>query len=416
MTLEARNASIARKQTRILCVIRWPVGGIRTYLLYNFSRLADVGYRFTFLGPDDDSFTQFAKEVEDWPGVEFARASIRGRSCQIWPEIRRLLKTSRFDLIHSQGLTATVSAAISNWGRYRVPHVATSHDVIHPEQFDGWVGRSKLWLIGWILSHVDVLITVSKDTRLNHLKWLPRLGRQADRVITIINGIDLTRCEPLSTATESCDLRRRLGIGPDVTIIGFLGRFMRQKGFLLLLDAIQRLIAREPNLGFRVVAIGSGDYEREYQRQVQRRALDHVVCFLPSVRFVREIIGYLDLLVVPSLWEACPLLPMEAMVFGIPVLGSDCIGLREVLDGTPARLFKSGNVDELADALHEAIIRPWTVEARAFASEARRRFDVAVATEALLRTYDRVLNGSCRTASEVSALGVVDPNSTEGLR
>jgi len=77
------------------------------------------------------------------------------------------------------------------------------------------------------------------------------------------------------------------------------------------------------------------------------------------------------LLVIPSLWEASPLQPMEAMAAGIPVLGTDCIGLREVLADTPSRMVRAADPAALADGLRTALRSPWTAEAREYAAEHR---------------------------------------------
>jgi glycosyltransferase involved in cell wall biosynthesis len=171
-------------------------------------------------------------------------------------------------------------------------------------------------------------------------------------------------------------------------VMGFLGRFMEQKGFLPLLDALQRLRQEGASRPFHLAAVGSGDYEREYRAQVAKRGLTDVVTFLPFTPDVGPVLRQLDLLVMPSLWEACPLLPMEAMAAGVPVLGSDCIGLREVLNDTPSVLTPAGDTGALAGAIRDAIASPWTVEAREYAVTARARFDVSRAAEELCRVFE----------------------------
>ncbi len=153
--------------------------------------------------------------------------------------------------------------------------------------------------------------------------------------MAIPNGIDLTRYEHRQ---PTGNLRRELGLTPDVSLFGFLGRFMPQKGFLILIEALAAL-ARRPNARrFHLLATGSGDFVREYKAEVARRGeLNGRVTFQEHVPDVAPILRELDLLVIPSLWEACPILPMEALVSGVPVLGSDCIGLREVLRGSAAQ-------------------------------------------------------------------------------
>jgi glycosyltransferase involved in cell wall biosynthesis len=88
--------------------------------------------------------------------------------------------------------------------------------------------------------------------------------------------------------------------------------------------------------------------------------------------------------------EACGLLAMEAMCAGVPVLGSDCIGLREVLADTPSVMVPAADPKALAEALKAAIDTPCTQAARAFAPEARRRFDVRPRAGKLLALFDEL--------------------------
>src|SRR5271166_6208516 len=156
---------------RILCVIRYPVGGIRTYIRYNYPRLIEAGYRFTFVGPDDESFRRFAADVRDWEGVEFVPAPVRNRHrCRLRGVVRSLLRSGRFVLVHSQGVKAAVQVTLANLG-LNVPHVITSHDVFRPIHAEGVKGWIQLRLLGWLLSRARVIVTVSGDARENHLQY-----------------------------------------------------------------------------------------------------------------------------------------------------------------------------------------------------------------------------------------------------
>jgi glycosyltransferase involved in cell wall biosynthesis len=373
-------------------VARWPVGGIRTYVLYNYPTLAAAGYQFTFVGPADASFRAFREELRTWCGAEFVEAPLRGRRCKLRSAVRQLLRSGRYALVHSQGLTATAEVALANLGLW-VPHVVTSHDVFRPSQVVGVLGRCKLWTLGRLLRRADAVVNVSEDARQNLLEYVPALRNGPGRLVTISNGIDMSRFSGQGEERVR-GLRTLLGIDDNVILLGFLGRFMEQKGFLPLLDALERLAAREASRRFHLVAVGSGDYEREYRREVERRGLTKLITFLPFTADAGSILRQIDVLVMPSLWEACPLLPMEAMAFGVPVLGSDCIGLREVLRDTPSRMVAAGDADAWSRALEMTIDRPWTEAAQSFEPEARRRFDVASSAERLRQLFDDVLEKS----------------------
>jgi glycosyltransferase involved in cell wall biosynthesis len=357
-------------------------------VLYNYPTLRDAGWRFTFVGPGDDTFRAFARDLRAWEGVEFIEAPLRGKRCRIAATVRDELCTGRYALMHSHGVTAAAHAVWANRG-LGVPHIATSHDVIRPVQAAGARGWAKLWFLGRLLRRVDAIIACGKDVHANLLEYLPGIESAGCQVLTIRNGIDVRRFAiSASTGNTVPGLRQQLGLTSDVRLLGFLGRFMEQKGFLPLLDALQRLTECGTTPAFRLVAVGSGDFERQYRAEVMRRGLSKVVNFLDFTPEVGPILRQLDVLVMPSLWEACPLLPMEAMAVGVPVLGSDCIGLREVLHDTPSMMVPAGNADAWCAGLEQAIASPWTEKSRAFAPEALRRFDVTRAAEQLVEVFE----------------------------
>ena len=175
-------------------------------------------------------------------------------------------------------------------------------------------------------------------------------------------------------------------------MLGFMGRFMEQKGFLVLIEALDRMLATgPPSRKFHLLAVGSGDFVREYREEVERRSrLKGFITFTDHVPDVMPVFHEIDVLVMPSLWEACGLLAMEAMVAGVPVLGTDCVGLREVLVDTPSVIVPAGDPEALAKALTAAIESPWTQAAEEFAAVARRTFDVRSATDRLLSVFEEL--------------------------
>jgi glycosyltransferase involved in cell wall biosynthesis len=370
-------------------VVRWPVGGIRTHLQRNYPVAAGAGYRVTFVGPADGSLDALRESLPDLDGAEFVGVSARGPRCPLWRVVRPLLRSGRFGLVHSHGLTAAAHATLARLGT-GVPHVVTLHEPLRPSQFPGLRGRLKRWLLGRALRRADRVITVSEDARANLLEYFPSLRRREERLLTLANGIDAHQYESAGEGGGGV-LRERLGLGPAALLVGFLGRFMPEKGFPLLLDAVERLVREGGTPPFHVVGFGSGDYRREYEKAVARRGLGGRVTLLDFVPDVRPVLGQLDLVVVPSLWEASSLVSMEAMAAGVPVLGSDCAGLREVLRGTPSRVVRSGDADALRCGLQVSLANLWSEAARAYAPAARERFDNARTARRLTELYGEFL-------------------------
>lgn len=365
---------------RALLLARWPVGGIRTHLGYNYPALTAAGHLCSLIVPEGDF-------------VPALRATLPGAAVHtvppgepMWRAARRELATGRYAVVHAHGLGAAAHAAVACF-REGAPLIVTLHEPLRAAQFTGISGPPRRWMLGRAVARADAVVTVSDDARANLLRHFPNLRPLERRVHTIPNGIDAARYHLIE---DNGDLRSELEVDEGVTLIGFLGRFMPEKGLPLLIEAVRRLVRYGGVPPFHVVAFGASDFRRDYERQIAREGLDGHMTLRDFVPDVAPVLPQLDLVVVPSLWEASSLVSMEAMAAGVPVVGADCPGLREVLRGTPSRTFTAGVAAALETALREALARPWAAEARAFAPLARERFDNRRSAARLVELYDRL--------------------------
>lgn len=366
---------------RVLLVVRWPVGGIRTYLRYVLGSAEFKAYRFTLVAPEQDAASERLLR-EALAGIDVNYVFCGSDVSALLQAIRRQLRQERFALVHSHGFSAGALSAIPvRWAR--VPHLMTAHEVFTPPQFSGWRGKLKRLLLGTLFDQIDIVHAVSDDAARNFLQYMPRL-RNA-RVVTIHHGIDTKRFR--SPAREA--LHARLGLPQETFLIGFLGRFMSPKGFRYLIDAIERLSTTVVSRPFAVVAVGGGGFVREDTAVIRDKDLARYFTFMPFADDVAPIIRGLNVVAMPSLWEACGLLAMEALVTGTPIIGTSCVGLREVLEGSPATVVPPRDVDALAHALRTHIETPssFAAAAAAYADEAAKRFDVTQSARQMAALY-----------------------------
>jgi len=377
---------------RVLVPVANPVGGIRTYLIYNLKRLHEAGYRFTFLAPAGEGFDGLKKETADWEETEYI--DIPGRSKGGFAAIRHTLRKQPFDLIHSQGLRYGTLVSLVNFFR-QIPHLITLHDVIIPGQNDfSQFALLKQCLTAFVTRRASCIIPVSYDCANNHLEFLSLWKKGPVRVIPILNGIDIDRLEHSRKQFEAeqlPNLREQFGIDDHIILGGFFGRFMPQKGFDIVLKALAMLSERGYRDRFQIVVTtdGSGYLNETLRDTAANPNVAKMVHFLPALPNITPLLLQTDVLVMPSRWEACPLLPMESFILGTPVIGSDCLGLREVLNGTPAVVLPKDNAEALADAMAAFADHPQPAKdaAKTYIAESRQRFDVGIATEQLRELY-----------------------------
>jgi glycosyltransferase involved in cell wall biosynthesis len=139
--------------------------------------------------------------------------------------------------------------------------------------------------------------------------------------LTLRCSIDLT---PFQGQGDGHTMRSQLGILPETTVIGHVGRFMEQKNHGFLIDVVEELIARRPDACF--LLIGDGPLRAGIEGTVRRRNLSHAVRFLGVRSDVAQLMmNAMDVLLLPSLYEGLPVVLIEAQAAGLPCVISDVV-------------------------------------------------------------------------------------------
>lgn len=372
----------------VLLVVRHPVGGIRTFFRYVFQRFSIEKYRFTLIAPD---CAEARLLLEDLGALElnFIPLGERASNLEFLRAVTHVIRTAAFDLIYSHGYTSAMASVVGSL-LTRTPHLVTCHDVFTEGQFAGLNGVLERSALGLCLATADRIHCVTEDAKENLLDYLPILRLAQDKILAIRNGIETARFQD----AECRNFKDELKLDEDCFIIGFLGRFMSQKGFRYLVDALVEMQKRDdlPRKAIILTISAQDGYFREEMADIERRGLSSSVLFLPFVANVASSLKGMDVVAVPSLWEACGLLAMEAMVAGVPVVGTNCVGLREVLADTPAKVVPTRDASALANALIAEMLEPTTVHAREFSLAASTRFAVEKQAEEIEQLLSELLN------------------------
>ncbi|MDY0227674.1 MAG: glycosyltransferase family 4 protein [Desulfomicrobium apsheronum] len=101
------------------------------------------------------------------------------------------------------------------------------------------------------------------------------------------------------------------------------------------------------------------------------------IVFLPFQKDVATVYQDLDAVVMPSRWEAFGLLAAETLASGIPLIGTDCIGLREVLQDTPAIVVPKESPKSLAIAMEKVMLDDLHSIFKAYQDIAAKKYDIS---------------------------------------
>lgn len=208
-------------------------------------------------------------------------------------------------------------------------------------------------------------------------------GIQAERFIT-------------SPASTVASLRERLRLPEDVPVIGFVGRFTRDKGITELIDAFEFVRAEVPEARLLLV----GDFEEGDsvpESTVERIQLHPAIVQAGFLHDTAPAYALMDVLAFPSYREGFGNVTIEAGAAGLPVAGFRATGTVDaVVDGETGTLVEVGDTAGLAAALTRYLMDRSLRRAHGEAGQRRAREEFAPERiwAALLAEYERLLSAA----------------------
>lgn len=195
--------------------------------------------------------------------------------------------------------------------------------------------------------------------------------RHWDRIHIVHCGLDPNRFTP----TE------RPSVSPPQ--VAFVGRLDPVKGADLLLDALAALRPHYPGLA--ATFIGDGPQAAQTRQHARQLGLDDIVTFAGAQpeKAVADLLHQSDLLVLPSFAEGVPVVLMEAMACGLPVIASRIAGIPELVqDGENGHLIPAGDTESLIRAMSDLLADPQRRRRMGKAGRQTVVADFAIADEA----------------------------------
>jgi 1,2-diacylglycerol 3-alpha-glucosyltransferase len=201
-------------------------------------------------------------------------------------------------------------------------------------------------------------------------------------VEVIPNGVDLARFAPGAHGLE----RAALDLPAEAVVLVYTGRLGPEKNLEGLLDAFAQAHARAPEL--RLLLVGGGPQEAALRAQANA-----AVTFAGAVVYERipDYLALADAFVTASISEVHPLSAIEAQAAGLPVVGPDAPGVRDVVRDSQDGLLCAPEPDALAEALVRLARDPaLRAQLAAGARAARGALDIDATVARYLACYARV--------------------------
>ena len=306
-------------------------------------------------------------------------------------------RAQQVSVLHTHGYKGNILfGAMPRWLR-RLPLVAT----VHGWTWTGGISRMMVyeWLDGLCLRRADAVVVVNEAmTSSSRLRAI-----RPHRLHIINNGI------PQRDALDQGSRPKlpqpilefiRLG-----TSIVALGRLSPEKGLDILLKAVAGLV-RE-GLDVRLVLLGDGPLRGELQQLAEQFGIGQRVLLPGFLADAPRLLGCFDIFALPSLTEGLPMVVLEAMQAGLPIVASRVGGIPQVLDqGACGLLTPAGDVQAVRTALRDIMEYKEKAASRVRAAKERvhQLYSSRAMAEGYLKVYQRVLGDprkGCKNASRI---------------
>jgi len=255
------------------------------------------------------------------------------------------------EIVHAHGhpyLTSLLAAKLAK--RYSKPFVLTQHNTFieYDGMFDNIERLNDLTIGKETLKEADRIITVSNATK----DYVLSLGAKPEKIKVLHNGVDLVRFRPLTGKRE--EMRRKLGIHQSSIVVLTVRRLVYKNGIDTLIEGADIAVRKNPKITFLVV--GKGPDLNNVQMRIRQLGIENNFRLTGFVKDEDLPFYYnaADFFVLPSKsGEGLPLVALEAMACGLPVIATNVGGISEILMEDYGKLVPSNQPEQLAKAILE---------------------------------------------------------------
>ena len=391
MSIKERNVLVVDPYTEIV--------GPHQVLARFIEKLSKKGWKFCVVvpskGPTNEHFRAMGIEVLLLPGVEYLRRHMpMGEylrmavlSMRSLVGLVRLIRSKRISLVHSASANCWIGGIAARLAK--VPNIYHVHDLTLKSS------RLSNFLIGQAIHTTgDIAICVSQAA----VESLPMASVNRAKSIVLYNGVDPSVFYPNLEIRNQ--VRGELELPQSALIVAIVGPLDKRKGqdiFIraarLIKDAVREsefLIAGPRSAGSR-----NSSYVRSLNDLVSSLKMTKNVHFLGARYDIPRLMQAVDVVIQASLIEAGPIVPLEAMSSGVPVVATNVGAIpEEIVDRVTGILVPQGDYAAMASAAI-ALLNDVTLRSKlgnAGREWVKRNFDLDTQSAKLDSIYTELLS------------------------
>lgn len=225
-------------------------------------------------------------------------------------QLNKLAKERQYDLVHAH-LSRAAYLSLLPTALQDIPLVCSVHVKTH-------------YLIYRLASRKsNRVVAVS-----NYIQGLLEGSRVPAKYIDVVhNGTDF---QDLQYAADH-DVKSEFGLPGDRRLIGLVGRVAEEKGHLIAVNAMPKVLEENPDAHLLFVGRAEGEFAEYLRKRVESQDLGSRVTFTGNREDVARMLDAMEFSILPSSAEACPLAVLESMARKRPVVGARIGGVDELV-------------------------------------------------------------------------------------
>ena len=313
--------------------------GVLTSYMNTINELARRGHEILVVAPKIASKKRYDPEEFPYPLLYK-----RGIPAFFYPDFRLTWPVSlssvvrarwfKADLIHFHSPLTIAMQGIVSSRMLGIPLVGTFHTFFAEPEYlrvvglEYWRGLVKAcwWYNNLLYNACDVIVSPSKWTAADLIQHNART-----EVVIIPNGVETSRYAKI----VRCEKQLPFALPADAETVIYVGRLSREKSIDIIIKAMERVFPLHPRA--HLLIIGDGPARLDLESYVQDHGLNGKVTFAGMIKndFLLEsgLLSQAKVFATASTSENQPMTILEAMIFGLPIIGVNAKGIPEMIEG-----------------------------------------------------------------------------------
>lgn len=245
-------------------------------------------------------------------------------------KLRSFLKKEKFDIVQVQTPKAAFLGQLAS-AAAKVPIIINNNFGFYFQNFSLLKRKVFIFLEKLAARHSDLMFTINKEDIQTAIK--DKIF-EAPKIKYLGFGIDINRFNPDKFSKDFIiSKKQELGISADKKVIGIIARMVKEKGYLELFSAFQKIVKEYPNVLLLIAGIKEPSKKDGVDINIIKEyGIEKNVLFLGDRRDVEELYAVMDVFVLPTHREGLGNTILEASSMKKPIIATNIRGCRESVD------------------------------------------------------------------------------------